>query len=73
MKASDKSLGRRRVKVPTVTKYKTPWFNGDVKILETGKRQAFLKYKSIRTPEEYANYKSIRNLVNSKIRIIKDD
>ena len=32
------SLGRRRIKVPTVTKYKTPWYYGDVKILATEKR-----------------------------------
>ena len=26
LKAADEALGRRRVKVPTVTKYKIPWY-----------------------------------------------
>jgi len=42
LKAAGESLGRRRVKVPIITKYKTPWYNGDVKILATEKMQAFL-------------------------------
>ena len=47
LKAADESLGRRRVMIPSVTKYKTPWYKEEVKILAIEKWQAFLKYISI--------------------------
>lgn len=48
-----------------------PWFNDNIKQLVLQKRNAYLKYRSIKTVEEYHSYTIVRNNANAQITDIK--
>jgi hypothetical protein len=52
---------------------KTPWVCQEINEFSTKQRQAYLKYKSLRTNDAYEEYKLMRNQVNQDIRKIKED
>lgn len=54
---------------------KTPWFTNEVKILTISqlKKEAYLKFKSTKTPSDYIKYKETRNRTNARIRQIKKE
>ncbi|KAI4485673.1 hypothetical protein M0802_012622 [Mischocyttarus mexicanus] len=52
---------------------KRQWFTKEVKKLCKEKGEAYLKYRSQKTSEEYEKYKNIRNKVNLRKRSIKEE
>ncbi|XP_055378928.1 craniofacial development protein 2-like [Condylostylus longicornis] len=70
--AANEALGKRKIN-KNANKTNTPWFTAEVKELATEKRESYLKYLSMRSPEAYREYKSVRNRVNSNIRRIKKE
>ena len=63
LKAADESVGRRWVKVPTVTKFKTPWY----RCKNIGNR----KNASIPNIEAYELLKSMLNTKALEMQLIK--
>lgn len=72
LKAAEEAVGRRRVNKNHLDN-RTPWFCEEIKSAAKVKKDAFLRYKSNPTPEEYDTYKGIRNVVNQEVKEIKED
>ncbi|KAJ4436358.1 hypothetical protein ANN_18990, partial [Periplaneta americana] len=69
--AATEAIGKRKVNINNRKRFMKPWFNEEVKKLVTEKRQTYVEYKNkVKTHEEY---KAIRNVVNDKIKQIKQN
>lgn len=73
LNAAREAVGTRKTNTTQQSRHRTPWFCEEIKQLARLKKGAFLNYKSIETDEEYKEYKTTRNMVNTKIRYIKSD
>ncbi|XP_050516391.1 uncharacterized protein LOC126891253 [Diabrotica virgifera virgifera] len=72
LQAAEEALGKRKVN-RNKREYKTPWYDERVKALANQKKQAFLTYKRVKTPEARDDYVTIRNRVNQEIDNIKKE
>lgn len=62
------ALGKRNIDTPKRTSNKTPWFYKEVKVQYRKEKRAYLKYRTMQTPEADEEYKLIRNDTNIIVR-----
>lgn len=69
--AANEVIGTRTINRGCRKHNKTPWFTKEVKKKCKEKKEAHLKYRSLRTPESYEQYKAIRNETKSLVRQVQ--
>lgn len=68
--AATEAVGQRQIKTVERTQNKE-WYCPEIKELAIKKREAYIRYRSSRTPEERIRYTDVRNRVNADIKDIK--
>lgn len=70
IESAKEALGTRKVNINGQRNNK-PWFTEEVKTLSKEKKDAYIRYKNMKTTEEYEKYKMTRNKVNDAIKEMK--
>lgn len=72
LSAGEEALGLRTVNL-NGKKKATPWYTPEIKYLAQEKRKAYMNYLATPSQNNRDNYVTTRNVVNSKIRKIKEE